>query len=49
MQKFFVEENQIENDKIVSVDKVIRKYKLSTEKREIIIDRTNKKVKTRKK
>ena len=39
----------LENDKIVNVDKVIRKYKLSTEKREIIIDRTNKKVKTRKK
>lgn len=39
----------LENDKIVSVDKVIKKYKLSTLKREIIIDRTNKKIKTRKK
>lgn len=39
----------LENDKIVSVDKVIKKYKLSTDKREIIIDRTNKKIKTRKK
>ena len=39
----------LENDKIVSADRVIKKYKLSTEKREIIIDRTNKKVKTIKK
>lgn len=39
----------LENDKIVIADKVIKKYKLSTDKREIIIDRTNKKVKTRKK
>lgn len=39
----------LENNKIVNADKVIKKYKLSTEKREIIIDRTNKKVKTRKK
>lgn len=39
----------LENDKIVIADKVIKKYELSTDKREIIIDRTNKKVKTRKK
>lgn len=39
----------LENNKIVIADKVIKKYKLSTDKREIIIDRTNKKVKTRKK
>lgn len=39
----------LENDKIVIADKVIKKYELSTDKREIIIDRTNKKIKTRKK
>lgn len=39
----------LENNKIVIADKVIKKYKLSTDKRKIIIDRTNKKVKTRKK
>lgn len=39
----------LENDKIVIADKVIKKYKLSTLKNEIIIDRTNKKIKTRKK
>jgi len=39
----------LENDKIVSADKVIKKYKLSTLKNEIIIDCTNKKIKTRKK
>lgn len=39
----------LENDKIVSVDKVIKKYRLSTLKNEIIIDCTNKKIKTRKK
>lgn len=39
----------LENDKIVVADKVIKKYKLSTLKSEIIIDRTNKKVKTIKK
>ena len=39
----------LENDKIVSVDKVIKKYRLSTLKSEIIIDCTNKKIKTRKK
>lgn len=39
----------LENNKIVNADKVIKKYRLSTEKKEIIIDRTNKKIKTRKK
>ena len=39
----------LENNKIVIADRVIKKYKLSTDKREIIIDRTNKKIKTRKK
>lgn len=39
----------LENDKVIKADKVIKEYILSTEKREIIIDSTNKKVKTIKK